>query len=198
MGRLILVLGGARSGKSAYAQRLAQEIGGERVLFVATAEAGDEEMAQRIARHRQERPAAWRTMETPRQIGAGVRTCLSDARVVLVDCLTLLVSNVIVPLDVTADLAEATAAVQAEVDAILQVVRESAVTCIVVSNEVGLGLVPDTPLGRVYRDLLGYANRVMAAQAQTVYFMVAGLAVDVKALALQQGAGGLGSGGVEG
>jgi adenosylcobinamide kinase/adenosylcobinamide-phosphate guanylyltransferase len=191
MGRLILVLGGARSGKSAYAQRLAQEIGGERVLFVATAEAGDEEMAQRIARHRQERPVAWRTIETSRQVGAGVRTHLSDARVVVVDCLTLLVSNVIVPMDVTADLVEAVAAVQAEVDAILQVVRESAVTCIVVSNEVGLGLVPDTPLGRVYRDLLGHANRVLAVHAQVVYFMVAGLAVDVKALALQQGAGGL-------
>ena len=191
MGRLILVLGGARSGKSAYAQRLAQEIGGEQVLFVATAEAGDEEMAQRIARHRQERPAAWRTIETSRQAGAGVRTHLSDARVVVVDCLTLLVSNVIVPMDVTADLAAAVTAVQAEVDAILQVVRESAVTCIVVSNEVGLGLVPDTPLGRVYRDLLGHANRVLAVHAQVVYFMVAGLAVDVKALALQQGARGL-------
>jgi adenosylcobinamide kinase / adenosylcobinamide-phosphate guanylyltransferase len=194
MGRLILVLGGARSGKSAYAQQLAQEIGQERVLFVATAEAGDEEMAQRIARHRQERPATWRTIETPLRIGAGVRTHLSDACVVLVDCLTLLVSNVIVPMDVTADLAEAVTAVQAEVDALLQVVRESAVTCIVVSNEVGLGLVPDTPLGRVYRDLLGHANRVLAAQAQAVYFMVSGLAVNVKALALQQGTGGLGVG----
>jgi adenosylcobinamide kinase / adenosylcobinamide-phosphate guanylyltransferase len=187
MGRLILVLGGARSGKSTYAQQLAQELGQERVLFVATAEAGDAEMAQRIAKHRQERPAAWRTLEAPRHVGAEVRTHLHDARVVLVDCLTLLVSNVVVPMDVTTDLSAATAAVEAEVDALLQVVRESAVTCIVVSNEVGLGLVPDTPLGRVYRDLLGRANQVLAAHAQVVYFMVAGLAVDVKALALHQG-----------
>jgi adenosylcobinamide kinase/adenosylcobinamide-phosphate guanylyltransferase len=183
MGRLILVLGGARSGKSTYAQRLAQTLGKEQVLFVATAEAGDAEMAQRIAKHRQERPAAWRTLEAPRHVGAGVRAHLHDTRVVLVDCMTLLVSNVVVPMDVTADLSAATAAVEAEVDALLQVVRESAATCIVVSNEVGLGLVPDTPLGRVYRDLLGHANQLLAAHAQVVYFMVAGLAVDVKALA---------------
>jgi adenosylcobinamide kinase/adenosylcobinamide-phosphate guanylyltransferase len=116
-----------------------------------------------------------------------VRIQLHDAHVVLVDCMTLLVSNVVVPLGVTADLTAATAAVEAEVETLLQVVRESAATCIVVSNEVGLGLVPDTPLGRVYRDLLGRANQVLAAHAQVVYFMVAGLAVDVKALALHQG-----------
>jgi adenosylcobinamide kinase/adenosylcobinamide-phosphate guanylyltransferase len=187
MGQLILVLGGARSGKSTYAQQLAQALGKERVLFVATAEAGDAEMARRIAKHRQERPAAWRTLEAPRHVGAGVRIQLHDAHVVLVDCMTLLVSNVVVPLDVTADLTAATAAVEAEVETLLQVVRESAATCIVVSNEVGLGLVPDTPLGRVYRDLLGRANQVLAAHAQVVYFMVAGLAVDVKTLALHQG-----------
>ena len=93
MGRLLLVLGGARSGKSAYAQRLAQELGGDHVLFVATAEAWDEDMAQRIARHRQERPTTWRTLETPRQVGHTIALYLHDAPVVLVDCLTLLVSN---------------------------------------------------------------------------------------------------------
>lgn len=98
MGRLILVLGGARSGKSAYAQRLAQELGGQRVLVVATAEAGDEDMAQRIARHRQSRPSAWRTVETSRRVGVAVRTSLGDAAVVLVDCLTLLVSNLLLHL----------------------------------------------------------------------------------------------------
>jgi adenosylcobinamide kinase/adenosylcobinamide-phosphate guanylyltransferase len=183
MGQLILVLGGARSGKSTYAQRLAQKIGQERVLFVATAEAGDAEMAQRIAKHRQERPAAWRTVEAPRQVGAAVRLHLAEARVVLVDCLTLLVSNLIVPLDLTIDLTVASAAVQTEVDTLMQVCQIHDITCIVVSNEVGLGLVPDTPLGRVYRDLLGHANQALAAQAQEVYFMVAGLAVEVKSLA---------------
>lgn len=188
MGQLILVLGGARSGKSALAQRLAQELGGERVLFVATAEAGDEEMAQRIARHRQSRPVGWRTAEAPRQVGEVVRVSLGNATVVLVDCLTLLVSNAILPLGIAPDLAQAEVAVQAEVDALLQVCQASAAAFIVVSNEVGLGLVPDTPLGRVYRDLLGQANQTLAAPAQAVYLLVAGLPVDIKALARLQSA----------
>src|SRR4029453_9037445 len=95
MGRLLLILGGARSGKSAYAQRLAQELGGDHVLFVATAEAWDQDMAQRIARHRQERPAPWRTLETPRQVGQAIALHLHDTTVVLVDCLTLFVGNIL-------------------------------------------------------------------------------------------------------
>ena len=177
MGRLLLVLGGARSGKSAYAQQLAQELGGARVLFVATAQAWDEEMTQRIAQHRQERPAAWRTLEAPHHVE------LDDAAVVLVDCLTLLVSNTILRLSESPDPAAAAAAVQAELTALLQTCPGNTATYIVVSNEVGLGLVPDNPLGRLYRDLLGRANQTLAAQAEAVYFMVAGLPVEVKALA---------------
>jgi len=184
MGRLILVLGGARSGKSAYAQRLAQELGGDAVLFIATATPGDAEMAQRIAYHQRSRPPRWRTLECPRHIGAVLHAELCEATVVLVDCLTLLVSNVMLALDTTATAEVAATAVQAEIEALLQVYRYSPAAFIVVSNEVGLGLVPDTPLGRLYRDLLGHANQTLAAQAQAVYLMVAGLAVDVKRLAL--------------
>ena len=110
MGRLLLVLGGARSGKSAYAQRLAQELGGDHVLFVATAEAWDEDMTQRIARHRQERPATWRTLETPRQVGPAIALHLYDTAVVLVDCLTLLVSNTLLHCGASPDSAAAEAA----------------------------------------------------------------------------------------
>src|SRR5215471_19546651 len=183
MGRLLLVLGGARSGKSAYAQRLAQEFGRDDVLFVATAEAWDEDMAQRIARHRQERPATWRTLETPRQVGQTIARHLHDTAVVLVDCLTLLVSNTLLHCGTSPEPAAAAAAVQEEVAVLVQTSQASATTCIVVSNEVGLGLVPDNPLGRLYRDLLGRANQTLAARADAVYFMVAGLPVDVKALA---------------
>jgi adenosylcobinamide kinase/adenosylcobinamide-phosphate guanylyltransferase len=186
MGQLVLVLGGARSGKSAYAQRLAQELGGERVLFVATAEAGDAEMAQRIARHRQARPAAWRTVEAPQRVGETIHACLGNAGVVLIDCLSLLVSNVMLPLGLTPDLVAAEAAVRQEVEALLQGWQASPATWIVVSNEVGLGLVPETPLGRVYRDLLGQANQALAAHAHAVYLLVAGLAVDIKALSMRQ------------
>ena len=191
MGRLLLVLGGARSGKSAYAQQVAQELGGSRVLFVATAQAWDEEMTQRIAQHRQERPTAWRTLEAPHNVGQTIALELGEATVVLVDCLTLLVSNTILRLSESPDPTAAAAAVQAEIAALLQTCQRSAATYIVVSNEVGLGLVPDNPLGRLYRDLLGRANQTLAAQAEAVYFMVAGLPVEVKALtraaALQPG-----------
>ena len=183
MGRLLLVLGGARSGKSAYAQRLAQKLGGDDVLFVATAEAWDEDMTQRIARHRQERPATWRTLETPHQVGQAIASHLHDRAVVLIDCLTLLVSNTLLHCGASPDATAAEAAVQEEVTALVQTCQVSPATCIVVSNEVGLGLVPDNPLGRLYRDLLGRANQTLAARAEAVYFMVAGLPVDVKALA---------------
>ena len=123
MGRLLLVLGGARSGKSAYAQQLAQELGGARVLFVATAQAWDEEMTQRIAQHRQERPAAWRTLEAPHHVGQAIALELDDAAVVLVDCLTLLVSNTILRLSESPDPAAAAVAVQAELTALLQTCR---------------------------------------------------------------------------
>lgn len=183
MGRLLLVLGGARSGKSAYAQQLAQELGGSRVLFVATAQAWDEEMAQRIIRHQQERPAAWRTLEAPHQVGQAIALELDNAPVVLVDCLTLLVSNTLLRLSESLDSAAAAAAVQAELTALLQTCQAHDATYIVVSNEVGLGLVPDNPLGRLYRDLLGQANQRLARHAEAVYFMVAGLPVEVKTLA---------------
>ena len=162
MGRLLLVLGGARSGKSAYAQQLAQELGGSRVLFVATAQAWDEEMAQRITRHQQERSTAWRTLEAPHQVGQAIALELHDATVVLVDCLTLLVSNTMLRLSESPDSAAAAAAVQAELTALLQTCQANGATYIVVSNEVGLGLVPDNPLGRLYRDLLGQANQRLA------------------------------------
>jgi adenosylcobinamide kinase/adenosylcobinamide-phosphate guanylyltransferase len=153
------------------------------VLFVATAEAGDADMAQRIARHRQERPAAWRTLETPRQVGHAIALHVHDATVVLVDCLTLLVSNTLLHCGESPDPGAAEAAVQAEISALVQVCQTNTAIYIVVSNEVGLGLVPDNPLGRLYRDLLGRANQSLAARAEAVYFMVAGLPVDVKALA---------------
>src|SRR6266850_2702506 len=110
MGRLLLVLGGARSGKSAYAQRRAQELGGDHVLFVATAEAWDEDMAQRIARHRQERPPSWRTLETPDHVGQAIALHLHDTAVVVVDCLTLLVSNTLLRLSASPEPVAAEAA----------------------------------------------------------------------------------------
>ena len=183
MGRLILVLGGVRSGKSDYAEELAHSLAQDQVLFVATAEAGDAEMARRIAAHQQSRPASWHTLEAPRNIGEAIQNQIGDATMVLVDCITLLVSNVMFAVGDDPDTAQAERAVQEEIQALLRTCQSSSMTCIAVSNEVGLGVVPEHRLGRLYRDLLGKANQSLAAQADEVYLMVAGLAVELKALA---------------
>lgn len=173
-GRLILLLGGARSGKSRYAETWAREHG-RAVLFVATAQAFDDEMRERIARHRQERPAGWTTVEAPQQVGAAIAAALGGHDTVLVDCITLLASNVLLALPEDVAQAAVNRAVLAEVDALLAVQAASAATWLVVSNEVGLGVVPPTRLGRFYRDALGYANQRLARAADEVLLLVAGL-----------------------
>ncbi len=174
------VLGGARSGKSSYAEKLTTEYGGN-VLYVATAQAWDDEMATRIATHQAERPAHWRTLEAPKQTGRAITTALTPATdVVLLDCLTLLASNVIIQLSEPIAVAEATKVLMDEVEELLAAYQQSHCAWVVVSNEVGLGVVPPYPLGRVYRDALGRANQRMAAAADKVVFMVSGLAMVVK------------------
>jgi len=176
---LTLVLGGARSGKSTHAQQLARERGGDDVLFVATAQALDDEMTARIAAHRAGRPAAWRTLEALRHVGEAISQA-EPCAVVLVDCLTLLVSNAVLVLPESASAAEAEAVALAEVEELIAAYRRGAASWIVISNEVGLGLVPPYPVGRAYRDALGRANQRLAAEADEVLFMVAGIPMKVK------------------
>ena len=190
MGRLVLILGGARSGKSAIAERMAREWGG-RVTFVATAEAHDDEMRQRIRAHQAARPSGWRTVEEPLNLGDAVRRAVVESDTVLVDCLTLWISNLLCRLEPPASDEgwasvpdQLTPEVEATAMSLLDAAGSSDATILVVSNEVGLGLVPPYPLGRVYRDLLGYLNRRLAAEADQVLLMVAGLPLDVKRLAL--------------
>jgi adenosylcobinamide kinase/adenosylcobinamide-phosphate guanylyltransferase len=177
---LTLILGGARSGKSVHAQQLARERGGDDVLFVATAQALDDEMTARIESHRRERPAGWRTLEAPRHTGQAIARAEPSA-VVLVDCLTLLVSNaVLAQAPESASAAEAEAAALAEVKELLAAYQSGTASWIVISNEVGLGLVPPYPVGRAYRDALGRANQRLAAQADEVVLMVAGIPMKIK------------------
>ncbi len=176
--RLTLILGGARSGKSSYAQKISAERGNT-VLYVATAEAVDGEMATRIAAHRAERPTHWQTLEASNNVGAAIRS-QSNHQIVLLDCLTLLANNVIVPLPEPVTEETATQALKKEVDELMHAYHESNAEWIIVSNEVGLGLVPPYPLGRVYRDALGRANQQLAAVADEVILMVAGLPVKIK------------------
>lgn len=180
MGKLTLILGGARSGKSSYAERLAQQHGGE-VLYVATAQPLDGEMAERIDNHRKNRPVNWQTLEIPGAVGTWLISRPPQADVILVDCLTLLVSNLVMAVssgkdeDLTVDEETAAALVEAEITQMLDAVQAVPADWIIVSNEVGLGLVPPYPLGRVYRDLLGRANQRVASHSDQVIFMIAGI-----------------------
>jgi adenosylcobinamide kinase/adenosylcobinamide-phosphate guanylyltransferase len=179
---LTLILGGARSGKSSYAEQLAGQRG-QRVLYVATAQAWDDEMKTRIANHQAQRPAHWQTLEAPTQVGAAItaaHTNAGDWDVVLVDCLTLLANNVMMAQPEEVETIAAEASLRQEVDALLTSYQASSASWILVSNEVGLGIVPAYPLGRVYRDALGRANQQLAAAADEVLFMVAGLPMRVK------------------
>lgn len=177
MGKLTLILGGARSGKSTYAEKLAMKHGG-RVSYIATAQALDEEMQARIAVHRQKRLDDWQTFEIPSGVGRALRANPPASEVILLDCLTLLVANRLLEAAPDVDQpneAAATTQVQGEIDDLLSTIQSSPAKWIVVSNEVGLGLVPPYPLGRIYRDLLGWANQRLARSAERVVFMIAGI-----------------------
>lgn len=178
-GRLTLILGGARSGKSRYAEQATAQLGG-RVLYVATAQAGDEEMAARIAAHQAARPGDWDTLEAATRVGPAIQAWPRPAEVILLDCVTLLASNVLMELGEAVDQAAAESALSAEIDGLLAAFQALPAHWLVISNEVGLGLVPPYPLGRVYRDALGRANQRLAAAADDVLFMVAGLPLVVK------------------
>ena len=176
---MILVLGGARAGKSTYAMRLAQDgqrTSGDEVCFIATAQGLDEDMTKRIARHRAERPRQWRTIEEPCQIDEALRQA-GEARIVIVDCLTLFVSNWLMRHE---DEYECEQFVRRVTRNFLAAARLRQQTIICVSNEVGLGVVPDTNLGRVFRDLLGRVNQEFAAAADEVYLLIAGLPLQLK------------------
>lgn len=169
------LLGGARSGKSALAMRLAAGVDGP-VVVLATAEALDEEMAARIREHRAARPAAWGTIETPLAIREAVEGIAEDATVLL-DCLTLWVANAL-----EAGIAED--ALEADAAAVASALERRPARSVVVSNEVGLGIVPANELARTYRDALGRVNAIFAGHAAAAYLVVAGRGLPLEAVPL--------------
>ena len=178
---LTLVIGGARSGKSAFAEKLAAQH--ERVLFVATAEALDDEMRQRIENHQRSRPETWRTLEEPRDVTEVIVNFDLAYDVLLFDCLTLWVSNLLLDMEEGTD---AEQHIAAEAERLLAAYEASAAEWVVVTNEVGEGVVPPTVLGRAFQDALGRVNQLFAARADRVYQMTAGLALDIKAMGQHQ------------
>ncbi len=182
--RLVLVLGGARSGKSTFAERLAAS--SERsVAYIATATAFDDDMRTRIAHHRAQRPSAWHTIEEPLDLPRAVKQAAAVADVLLLDCMTVWLSNwLLMSGDAVPDNDAIDASAQAAIETFLAVWRmyPATKTLIVVTNEVGQGIVPAYELGRLYRDILGRINQRLAGAAERVYLMVAGLGVDIKRL----------------
>ena len=186
MGKLTLLLGGARSGKSTLAEKLAAQRG-EHILYVATAIPFDDEMKHRIENHQRQRPTSWKTVEYPNNIGSSIQDDLYSVDVVLLDCFTLLVNNLYMEHTDNSeqhDEAKLSALIDLEIDEIIKAIETQPADWIVVSNEVGLGLVPPYPLGRSYRDMLGRANQRLASQANEVYFLVAGMAIPLHKIAI--------------
>ncbi len=174
----IFIIGGARSGKSAYAEDIAKERGRERVLFIATAEALDDEMRARIAKHRAARPPAWVTMEAPRELTLAISQLEVAPQLIVLDCVTLWVTN-----EMLADETDLEKRVLGQLDLIMEWAHMHDIDMIIVSNEVGYGIVPDNALARRFRDVLGHVNAYIAHHCDEVYWMVAGLPIEVKRLA---------------
>ncbi|MGD2027190.1 MAG: bifunctional adenosylcobinamide kinase/adenosylcobinamide-phosphate guanylyltransferase [Anaerolineales bacterium] len=183
MNEFVLLLGGARSGKSSYAEEMAAACS-DSVLYLATAEAKDEEMAERIARHRESRPQTWRTLEAPRGAAAALKEAWQGEKVILLDCITLLVTNLLPSGEgfeqVAVQVEEYEHLVLEEVEALIEFIAGTDALTLVVSNEVGMGLVPPYELGRAYRDILGRANKALAQAADRVLLLVAGIPMQVK------------------
>ena len=169
--RIVLALGGARSGKSEFAKKLAEREFA-RPLYLATAEALDREMADRVARHRQARGPRWTTIEAPLEAAAAIGSGAPECDGVLMDCATLWLTNVL--------LKEGEGAWERRRDELLVALRSATRRVVIVSNEVGMGIVPESGLGRMFRDYAGWLNQALAAEADAVVLLVAGLPLTLK------------------
>lgn len=180
-GKIVLVTGGARSGKSTFAERYAS-VYGNKVSYIATSQVYDQEMQTRVDLHRQRRPDTWHTYEAPYADESTISDAATRSDVVLFDCLTLYTSNLLLAADTSATSYERQQYVLERVTKVIDTARLSNSTVIFVTNEVGLGIVPDNALAREYRDLAGWVNQKVAASADEVYLVVSGLAVELKRL----------------
>lgn len=172
MGKITFIFGAVRSGKSSFAIKFAEE-SGKGVAFIATCEGLDAEMKRRIALHKKARPSSWKTFEEPKNLKALIRKIGNKFQVIIIDCLTLLLSNLLL-----AKLKKD--AIEKEVRLILSLLRRIRANSIIVSNEVGLGVVPENKLAREFRDIAGRANQLFAKEADEVFFMLAGIPLKIK------------------
>jgi adenosylcobinamide kinase/adenosylcobinamide-phosphate guanylyltransferase len=170
---IVFIIGGCRSGKSRFAIEYAQKISVKSRMFIATCTADDDEMRQRIARHRQERGRDWFTVEEPLRLPETVIENGQKTDLLVVDCLTLWVSNLLMQ---SAD----PPMIEGQIPRLIKAIKETDCSVVLVSNEVGTGIVPENKLARIYRDLLGFVNQAVAGCAHKVFWMVAGIPVAIK------------------
>jgi len=168
----ILVIGGCRSGKSSHALHLAEQIPGQKI-FIATCMPQDKEMEQRVLRHRQQRSSAWETLEVPFFLPEAIHKNGIEGHVILVDCLTLWINNLILNDNKPEN-------IDNHIQKLIQSIETSECPVILVSNEVGTGIVPENKLARLFRDITGFANQKVAACVDCVIWMVAGIPVKIK------------------
>ena len=184
MGKIILVLGGARSGKSSFAEKAATKIGNKSVTYLATAQALDDEMEERIVHHQSRRPDSWNTIEEPLKISKALEK-MHEKQTVLVDCITLLVTNMLLEFDNKEQNSRLKDDYKKEEDIlnqikeVLNISKTKQLNFILVSNIVGLGLVPEYKLGRLFRDISGRVNQYLAKEADKVILTVAGIPVEL-------------------
>lgn len=192
-GKIILVTGGARSGKSTFAEKYAAA-SGQRVSYIATAQVYDSEMQTRVALHRERRPPNWRTYEAPYADENTITEAAAQSDIVLFDCLTLYTTNLMLAADIPASQINRQEYILRRLDGLLNAARNTNRIFIFVTNEVGLGIVPDNPLAREYRDIAGWVNQKTAAVADEVYIVISGLPVELKNIAARLGEGGFRNG----
>ena len=168
----ILVIGGCRSGKSSHALHLAEQIPGQKI-FIATCMPQDKEMKQRVLRHQQQRSSAWETLEVPFFLPEAIHKDGTEGHVILVDCLTLWINNLILDDDKPEN-------IDSHIQKLTQSIEKAECPVILVSNEVGTGIVPENKLARLFRDITGFANQKVAACVDSVIWMVAGIPVKIK------------------
>jgi adenosylcobinamide kinase/adenosylcobinamide-phosphate guanylyltransferase len=169
----IFVIGGCRSGKSNHALKLAEKIASDNKIFIATCIAQDQEMKQRVTNHQKGRGQEWKTVEAPLQLPEAIADNAKMGDVVVVDCLTLWISNLLMQ-------GEETLKVEKQIPYLIHAIEAAACPVVLVSNEVGTGIVPENKLARMFRDLVGVVNQAVAKSADTVVWMVAGIPVTIK------------------
>ena len=180
MNKIILVTGGARSGKSKFAEKLATKLNSGKKAYIATAQIFDDEMAHRVNKHQARRGEDWKTFEAPFNAEVAINEAGKNFDVILFDCMTIYLSNFLCAFELLDDLDEINQKLQNVVNKLISAAKNMNGTIIFVTNEVGAGIVPENKLARIYRDCAGIANQMMVAVADEVYLVVAGIPINIK------------------